>query len=167
MWELLSSAHRLLSDLLRELPSAPVPDVARLGLVDALRRLLAGELARAFDAVDWDLPPEAEARAAALPPLAADVLYTAAREALRNAARHARRPDAPLRVTITFASAGPTGLALTLADNGLGLNAHAAESRDSTGQGLSLHGTLLAVLGGTLTVESEPDAGTQVRLTLP
>jgi signal transduction histidine kinase len=165
--DLLTSAHRLLSDLLRELPAAPAPDVARLGLVDALRRLLAGELARAFDVVDWELDPEAEARALALPPLAADVLYTAAREALRNAARHARRPDAPLRITITLATAGPTGLALTLTDNGAGRNAHNSESRDSTGQGLSLHGTLLAVLGGTLAVESQPARGTTVLLTLP
>jgi signal transduction histidine kinase len=165
--ELLSAAHRQLSDLLREMPSTPAPDVARLGLVDALRRLLAAELARAFDAVDWELAPEAEARAWALPPLAADVLYSAAREALRNAARHARRPEAPLRMTIRLAPAGTTGLELTLNDDGAGLDPHPGGSGDSTGQGLSLHSTLLAVVGGTLTVDGKPGAGTRVRLTLP
>jgi signal transduction histidine kinase len=164
---LLAAAHRQLADLLRELPATATPDVARLGLVDALRRLLAGELAGAFDSVEWRLNPGGEARATALPPLTADVCYWAAREALRNAARYARRPGAPLHVTLALTPASVNGLELSLEDNGAGLATNGASKGESTGQGLALHGTLLAVVGGTLTVESEAGLYTRVRLILP
>jgi signal transduction histidine kinase len=135
--------------------------------VDALRRLLAGELAHAFDSVEWRVAPGGEARALRLPPLTADVGYWAAREALRNAARYARRPEAPLRMTIAVTPSGSTGLELCLEDNGSGLAANGAKAGESTGQGLALHATLLAVAGGTLVTESEPGTFTRVRLTLP
>jgi signal transduction histidine kinase len=165
---LLAVAHRQLAELLRELPGSPLPDVARLGLVDALRRLAAGEFARAFDRVEWGVAPEAEAAARALPVLAAEVIFFAAREAMRNAARHARPAGgAPpsLRLGLERPPAG--GLVLTLEDNGVGPGAAAADGPAGTGQGLALHSTLLAVVGGTLTVEREAGRFTRVRLVLP
>jgi chemotaxis protein histidine kinase CheA len=36
-----------------------------------------------------------------------------------------------------------------------------------SGQGLALHSTLLAVIGGSLSVESEPGVYTRVRIRLP
>ncbi len=49
----LSSAHQEVSDLLRELPMATTPDIARLGIADALRKMVDVEFARAFDHVAW------------------------------------------------------------------------------------------------------------------
>jgi signal transduction histidine kinase len=168
---LLAGAHRQLSELLRELPAGPAPGVGGLGLADALRRLVSVEFPRAFDAVAWDVTPEAEARARALPPLAAEVLFYAAREAVRNAARHGRGADPaqPLNLRLGLHATEPDGLALTVEDNGPGLAAApvAVEKSAGAGQGLALHGTLLAVVGGTLALESEPGAFTRVRLTLP
>jgi len=170
---LLAAAHRQIAELLRELPAGPLPDVARLGLVDALRKSVAGEFARSFDAVDWALTPEAEARARALPDLTAEVLFYAAREALRNAARHARRGQAaaPLRVRLAVTLPRADGLELTIEDDGAGVDSAdgaggvgSPASTSSSGQGLALHATLLAVVGGTLTVESQPGAFTRVRL---
>ncbi len=169
---LLTAAHRQIAELLRELPAGPLPDVARLGLVDALRKSVAGEFARAFDGVTFALTPEAEARARALPDLTAEVLFYAAREALRNAARHARRGQAaaPLHVTLVIALPRAEGLALTIEDDGAGVGGEAGPegggSSAGSGQGLALHATLLAVVGGTLTVESKPGAYTRVQLVI-
>jgi signal transduction histidine kinase len=172
---LLVSAHRQLSELLRELPASPEPEVARLGLFDALRRLAAVEFGRAFDEVTWQIDPAAEAQAARLPPLAAEVLFYAAREAMRNAARHGRRDGdaAALHLLITAAwSAGASadalrGLSLTIADDGAGLGQPEPPAAGGTGLGLDLHSTLLAVVGGTLTVTSKPGQFTRVLLNLP
>ena len=194
---LLSSAHAQLSQLLRDLPAAPEPEVARLGLIDALRRLAAGEFARVFDTITWQVDSRAEDKVQHLPPLAAEVLFYAAREAMRNAARHGRRDDmgAPLKLLITAAwqeirdpapASGSHGLSLTVEDNGIGLESAVIEpaavqpadgpkaakgdapsAGPGSGQGLALHATLLAVVGGRLTVESDPGRYTRVLLFLP
>jgi hypothetical protein len=198
---LLSSAHAQLSQLLRDLPAAPEPEVARLGLIDALRRLAAGEFARVFDTITWQVDSRAEEKAQHLPPLAAEVLFYAAREAMRNAARHGRRDEmgAPLKLLITAAwseardtapAPGSHGLSLTVEDNGIGLDTaiqragvepaaaqpangpkaakgDAPSAGSGSGQGLALHATLLAVVGGRLTVASDPGRYTRVVLFLP
>src|SRR6185503_14327185 len=101
---LLADAHRQVSALLAELPPPLAPDVARLGLVRALQRVvedLGGEL----DDVTWEIEPSAERALTGLSPLAAEVLFGAAREAIRNAARHAHPVDRarPVHLGITVA----------------------------------------------------------------
>jgi signal transduction histidine kinase len=174
---LLAGAHRQLAELLRELPSGPEPEVARLGLFAALHRLATGEFAHAFDAVSWQVDPLAEEQAGRLPPLAAEVLFYAAREAMRNAARHGRRDGAPAALSLIIRAAwndkpGPArGLSITVEDNGAGVLDNPGEAQDGerlgAGQGLALHSTLLAVVGGSLTIESEPGIFTRVTLCLP
>lgn len=176
--QLLAGAHRQLAELLRELPTSPEPEIGRLGLFDALRRLSAGEFAHAFDAVTWQVDPRADEQASRLPPLAAEVLLYAAREAMRNAARHGRRDGAPaalnLRIQADWHDQPPVarGLTLTVEDNGAGLDERerqpaADDDRPGAGQGLALHGTLLAVVGGTLSLHSQPGQYTRVSLFLP
>lgn len=160
---LLAEAHRTLSDLLRAMPPSAAPEVARLGLIGALQRVVAGDLRRAFDAVAWEIEPAAAAAAERLPPLAAEVIFYAAREAIRNAARHGRgaatRPLA-LRVALRYHGA----LELCVEDDGVGLD---AGSSGGTGQGLSLHSTMMAVIGGALVAESAPGSPTRITLSLP
>jgi signal transduction histidine kinase len=171
---LLSETHRRISDLLREIPAATAPDVVRWGPVQALRRVVSDELGGAFDAVEWQVEPEAEEEARSIPPLAAEVLFYAAREAIRNAARHGRSEgeDRPfvLRVAVGRAGSPPAlgqgGLVVTVEDNGVGMGV-APRAEDSAGQGLPLHSTMMAVLGGTLSVESVPHTYTRVVLALP
>ncbi|HEX8835218.1 MAG TPA: hypothetical protein VF719_13505, partial [Abditibacteriaceae bacterium] len=90
----LSQAHRDISDLLREMPVSAAPDVARLGLLAALRRLVENEFPEAFNSVEWRVPPGADERLQMLSPLSGEVLFYAAREVLRNAERYARGGDA-------------------------------------------------------------------------
>jgi signal transduction histidine kinase len=163
--ELLAGVHRRISDLLRGIPAAGTPELNRLGLTGGLRQLVESEFQEAFDQVTWSIAPEIEARARNLPALTAEAVYYAAREAIRNAARHARGAtgDGPLRLEISARCNGE--LELKIEDNGVGLGER--RSGQEGGQGLALHSTMMAVVGGTLSVESVPGEYTRVTLALP
>ncbi len=164
--EQLADVHHQISDLLYDLPSASAPDVARLGLIPALRKALDDELASAFDAVTWTVDPAAEAEAQTIPLLTAEVVYYAAREAMRNAAVYGRgdQPKRPLRLCVEVAR--KAGLSIAIEDNGVGLE-QGRRSDAHGGHGLALHSTMMAVIGGSLTVESAASQFTRVLLDLP
>lgn len=164
--ELLAQAHRRIANLLRDLPGGAVPDLARLGLIGALRCLAAQELANAFDEVTWEIEPQAEQRARELPSLTAEVVYAAAREAMRNAAHHARPAASARPLRLTVCVAWRAGLELSITDDGVGI-AFAGPVSEGSGQGLALHSTLMAVVGGSLALESAPGAFTRVALSVP
>jgi len=162
--EQLAGVHRQIADLLHQ--SAAAPELAQMGLIPALRHALDGELGGAFEQVEWQSDPAAEAAAQNIPVLTAEVLYYAAREAMRNAAVYGRgdHPKRPLRLAVTIEQAN--GLRITVEDNGVGL-AQTHGSPNGSGHGLALHSTMMAVVGGALTVESVPDQYTRVLLHLP
>ncbi len=162
--EQLTAAHRQISNLLRDMPKSTLPTLDRLGLIGALRQLLLDELPYAFDSVTWQVGPEAEVATRQLPPLTAEVVFYAAREALRNAARHGRAKESsqPLGLTITIGL--NNGLAIAIEDDGVGLDGAYASS--GSGQGLALHSTMLAIVGGELIVESVAGEYTRVILSL-
>jgi signal transduction histidine kinase len=170
---LLADAHRLIADLLREMPATVVPDLAELGLLAALRRVVDDEVADAFDEVSWRIEPEAEGRAQSLPSLSTEVLFYASREAIRNAARHgcAGGDRFLLRLHVEMAWVEPSlangwgGLEIRIEDNGVGLEC--GSSTPNAGQGLALHSTMLAVIGGTLSIDSVQGEGTRVVLAVP
>jgi PAS domain S-box-containing protein len=91
--------------------------------------------------------------------LAPDVectLYYCAAEAITNVARHAHATHAEVRLR-----RGDREVALEVSDDGAG------GARLDGGSGLSGLEDRLAVLGGTLAVESEPGRGTLLRATIP
>jgi len=171
--ETLADAHRQISNLLREMPAISEPEVERLGLAGALHEVGEGELAGAFDGVTWEVEEQAEGKSRALPPLAAEVLFYAAREAMRNAARHGRdrASERPLYLWVRMnlrepeRDASRRTLEVRIEDDGVGLGNDLRS--DHTGQGLALHSTMMAVIGGTLAIERRPGGGTYVQLTLP
>ena len=172
--EQLSEAHAQISNLLRELPPAVAPEIARLGLMAALRRAVEVEFAHAFAEVTWRCDEGVEEQMATLSPVAAETLYYAARELVRNAAKHAhpapteqgrpaepgRAGDGP-RLEIEARTAGGQ-VQLTITDNGAGF-----KSEPGAGQGLALHSTLMAIVGGSLSLETIPGQMTRVQLALP
>jgi signal transduction histidine kinase len=162
----LTDVHRQISDLLREMPTTTAPEVARLGLAGALQRTVEDELADAFDELTWQIEPEAERHLKTMPTLTAEVLFYAAREAIRNAAQHGRR-DTTNPLHLNIAIAWREGLEMAIEDNGVGLTTAGESSNKGSGQGLALHSTMMSVVGGTLAVESVPGAYTRVLLTLP
>lgn len=167
----LTGAHRQISDLLHEMPTTAAPEVTRLGLVEALKRAIDDELGHAFDEVRWQMDPQAREQVARIPSLTAEVLFYAAREAVRNAARHGRNlaAERPFSLVVSVAWQDVAGLQITIEDNGVGLEA-STEKKDpqaGAGQGLALHSTMMAVVGGQLAVDSVTGQYTRIILTLP
>lgn len=163
--ETLSAAHRRIADLLHAAgPSAPTR-LAQDGLVAALRSLLETDLAGEFSEVCWHITPAAEARAKELPLFAAEVIYFAAREVTRNAARYGRGGDRRRRLALTIAleetAAGK--LRLRIADDGVGLNQAAQEDEleQGAGSGLRIHSAMLAAVGASLELGPSPSGGAQ------
>lgn len=173
--DLLKEVHDQLSDLLRTMPAAMSPEVRQEGLLGALRKTAGEEMAGAFDKVEWHVEPGAELLADALPPLIAEVVYAALREGIRNAARHGRGKEdqSLLRLQIGI-GIEDSRLLFTLEDNGVGFEATHGDGRaqgasgpGSTGQGLALHSTLMAVIGGSMSVSSQPGQYTRITLEVP
>ncbi|NTW00509.1 MAG: hypothetical protein HGA19_04285 [Oscillochloris sp.] len=167
----LQFAHRQISDLLHDLPPAIGPDLARLGALGALRRIVESDLKDAFDQVYWEVPAEAEAAARRLDPLGAEALYYAAREVVRNAARHGRgnTPARPLalivRASCQHSVGGRSLLTVRIEDDGVGMGA--MPTRSDGGHGLALHSTLLAIMGGTLSVVSPARQPAAITISMP
>lgn len=91
-------------------------------------------------------------------------LFTAVRELLVNAAKHAH----PTRVVVTVVRAGPS-VVIAVADDGVGFQVPVGEalSARSAGFGLFSIGERLKDLGGSVLVESTPGAGATVTLHAP
>lgn len=163
---LLTDAHHQISDLLRQMPATTMLEVGRLGVIKAVQRTVEGEYAHAFDEVRWQIDPEAAQRAEELTPLAVEVLFYAVREVIRNAAIHGRQPEAEEAFCLQVSVTAHEGLEVTVEDNGIGLGA-ADLSSQGNGQGLALHSTMMAIVGGTLAMESLPGQYTRIVLSLP
>ena len=166
----LAEVHGEIANLLRELPPTAELELIKLGLGGALRHVVESELRGAFDGVTWQITLEANVAAAQLAPLNAEVVFYAARELLRNAARYGRGGDPArkllLEVAICIDRADSTAqLSIIVADDGVGHGA--AQHSGGSGQGLMLHSTLLAVIGGTLSSSHRPGGGTCATITLP
>lgn len=128
-----------------------------LGLQVALR-LLVDEHRRCGEDISLveqgELPP--------LPLLTKTALYRIVQESLRNARRHA--PQAPVRIELRMASAS-NELRLHIEDAGPGFEVR--HVRASGGLGLLSMQERARSLGGSLEIDSAPDQGTRIHVTVP
>ena len=158
----LSEVHQQVAELLRQSPTLATPRVAELGVMAALRSAVDEELSGAFDAVSWQVSSSVEKKSQSLPVVSAEVIYYAAREVIRNAAQHGRVSNQPL--TLRIATNDTHDYQLIIEDNGVGI----MSSIDQPGgHGLSLHSTMMALIGGSLHIDSKPGQYTRVVLTFP
>ncbi|MCC6166076.1 MAG: ATP-binding protein [Caldilineaceae bacterium] len=179
----LGEAHQQIADLLAHTQPAPAraPDTCEIGA--ALRGLIQNEFAYSFEQIVYrdgmnedringeHTAQERPVDRVYVDPVVGEVVLGAAREAVRNAAAHGRggKVDRPLCLRIGFCTKSGE-FVLTIADNGVGIDAgrvNAASSLGGSGNGLALHSTLLAMVGGYLTVESPAEGGTLVRIAVP
>jgi signal transduction histidine kinase len=177
----LAEAHQQIAELLTSTQPAPARAPGPRELRAALRALVEGEFAHSFEEIVWQGGADGEGSleegtvaAVYVEAVVGEVVLGAAREALRNAAAHGRggKADRPLhiRIDLCVARGDVDELALTIADDGVGFGAgstSAAALPGGSGNGLALHSTLLALVGGYLTVTAPPAGGTQVRIAVP
>ena len=164
----LTTAHKSLSAMVRQMGAAVPERLEREGLVVALRRALEHDFRDAFESVEWQVDESAARRITRdVPPFVAEVIFAAAQEAIRNAARHGRGDDGarPLRLLIEMNWLA--GLRLVVRDDGVGVAASNGQSNGGTGSGLLFHSTMLAVVGGWMRVESAAGRGTAVIIVVP
>ena len=95
-----------------------------------------------------------------------DVVFHAAREVIRNSARHGRGDDTGRELRLRIGLAWRGGIEITISDDGVGLSSR-AETGGGAGRGLALHSTMLAVIGGSLVTENRPGGGAISTILLP
>jgi signal transduction histidine kinase len=156
----LTQAHRRVAALVREMSNAVPTRLESEGLAAALQSALDHDFRDNFDRVDWQADPAAVERARQLPLFASEVIFSAAQEAIRNAAKHGRGGEAPRPLHLEVALQNGSGLTLIIGDDGVGRLGESGESE--SGSGLRFHSAMLAVIGGTLSVEDRSGGGTQV-----
>ncbi len=168
----LSALHHQIADLLHKLPKTTSPQVAKSGLVGAIRHMIDDDYENQFHTVNLTVSPIAESKASEVPLLTAEVLFYATREALRNAADHGGGGTLAQPVNVEIAVTWQEGLKIVITDDGVGLEKSIQGQLDhqpktGKGQGLALHSTMMAVIGGSLMVESRPGQSTSIILELP
>jgi two-component sensor histidine kinase len=164
----LEEIHRQLSNLLSSTSSTLAVEVRQLGFMGAVRKTIEVELRGSFDDVFWEIQPQGEQELTRIPTLIAEVLFFAVREAVRNAARHGRQTGSGTRFCLSVGLKAQNGLVITIEDNGAGFAiGEPLPINGGSGQGLALHSTMMAVIGGLLTVESAPGQYTRVTIELP
>src|SRR3990172_738149 len=149
-----------------------------------------------FDEVAWEVQPEGASAFDGIPTIVAEVVFFAAREAVRNAARHGRQKGTGTRLCLSIGLKYQNGLVITIEDSSEGFaidqqilfserrfpqmiqedgdpgtsdltSNQATSTGGDGGHGLALHSTMMAVIGGHLIVESTPGHSTRVTLELP
>jgi signal transduction histidine kinase len=166
----LTSAHKTLAAMVRQMGAAAPERLDREGLVVALHRALEHDFHDAFESVEWRVDEAAAERIARdVPPFVGEVVFAAAQEAIRNAARHARGGDGTRSLHLTVGMEWSDGLRLMVQDDGVGAKWAAAnrQENEGTGSGLLFHSTMLAVVGGRMNVESETGNGTLAIIEVP
>ena len=154
--ELVDTGIRSIRGVVNDLRPSLLDD---LGLLPALRSLIADFTARSGLRVSLDAPD-------ALPPLSNDAelaLYRALQEALSNIVRHAGATAVDVVVT---ADAG--AVALTVSDDGRGLESGGAESLERGGRmGLAGMRERIGALGGDVRLGPGTGAGLMVAVRVP
>ncbi|UXY13759.1 sensor histidine kinase [Chitiniphilus purpureus] len=125
------------------------------GLAHALR----GEAEQLFSE-GWPVSFEERLTQPRLPPVLETALFRIAQEALSNVRKHA----GPCQVAVSLASV-PGSVHLVIMDNGIGFDPQAARAHSCVG--LSAMQERCALLGGALTLESQPGRGTRLSASLP
>ncbi|NMB53270.1 MAG: hypothetical protein GYA15_01095 [Leptolinea sp.] len=162
----ISSAHRRISQLLRDAPPPPPIDIARNGLIASIRKIAEGEAALMKADLSFETQQEVEPFVAALSPEEAETIFYAVRECLRNIQKHAGMGgDHTSSIRIHFSCQG--SLQISIENNGC-VDEPGKDNRiPSTGQGLMLHNSLLAIYGGGIRMTALQNGNTRVTITLP
>jgi len=157
--EQIGLVHKQLSGLLREMPAVHTGTIEKSGWLNSFRSMVQQEFSSAFREIEWVVEDAFQSRLETYSATVGEVLFYAAREAIRNAARHGRQGQMVNHLLIRCGSGDK--VSIEVEDDGKGI-------KDGVyplaGHGLELHRLMLAIIGGSLMVESEENRFTRVRL---
>jgi signal transduction histidine kinase len=165
----LTALHRRVAGLIHDLPAGAPARSEGGQLADLLQEAVRLEFAGEFEKVNWRI----SGHQPRLAPLYQEVLFYAAREAVRNAAVHGRGKEPQRSLHLDIEIDYDQGLRITVADDGVGYDpppprqAEDEELSSGSQTGLDLHATMLAILGGSLQIETRAGGGSLVVITLP
>lgn len=163
----ISDAHRRLASMMRAMATSAPHRLERSGMMRAMHAMITHDFHQAFDEIHWEVSEETVQRIDEIvPPAIAELVFAAAQEALRNAARHGRGNDIHRRLHVTIQANCDPHMEIIVSDDGVGVLS-ASSSTTGTGGGLITHSSLLAIAGGSLTVKSAHGEGATVRIFLP
>ncbi len=179
----LTQSHRRLSALVRDMSAAAPTGLESDGLIAALKSALDHDFRDSFDRVEWQVADSANDRSKKLTLFVSEVIFYAAQEAIRNAARHARGGDVSRKLNLLVSIESDPDLKIVVADDGVGYKEHpersgesygftteskdAQDANDRSGSGLAFHRTMLTIIGGILSIEDRSGGGTQVVIEIP
>jgi signal transduction histidine kinase len=141
---------------LQALRASPLED---LGLALAIRELAETAGLRTGAVLDLDIPDQV---GPGLTPAVEQGVYRIAQETLDNVVRHAGARSIYVRL-----DRQPDGLALTVEDDGQGLDADVVDLPDDNQLGIRGMQERAELIGGQLTISSQAGKGTRVQLTVP
>jgi signal transduction histidine kinase len=165
----LQALHKRLSDLLYSLPATFSPEISRDRLIDAIKKLPELKSANHFSKIQWMTDEKAIQQFEQLPIQIREILYFALREAIRNAAQHGGKNGFDVSHILEISLSSGTYLEISVKDYGGGVDVDrfTGNHDQRSGKGLSIHQTMLAIIGGSLTVESIPGQFTKVTMRVP
>jgi two-component system, NarL family, sensor histidine kinase UhpB len=132
-------------------------DFHALGLAGCIDKLTV-PLRRQGVCVRWETPHHG----VEIPATCAALLYHAAQETLTNALRHSQATELTVRLAAVY-----HGVRLTVTDNGVGFNCNSQTTGRKHGYGVSLMTMAVHEAAGTISIDSAPEKGTQVAITIP
>jgi signal transduction histidine kinase len=151
---------------MHELPIIIEPELTKRGLVEALQLSTENEYRQNFNTLTWQVDEKVSDNIHSFTPYVSNVLYHATREAIRNAAHHARQSDSDHLINLLIAISWQDRLVICIQDDGVGFDP-SSKNGEFRGHGLALHSTLMAVVGGSLAIDSFPGKYTNVLLKYP
>jgi hypothetical protein len=161
----ITEAHRLISGLLREAPPPPPSEIAHSGLFSAIERIARSEAELLKADLTMEFTDQAAQAAASLPPDAAETVFYAVRECLRNIGKHSRASGSePLKIKIQAVVNGMLEICL---ENTGDIKPSGQPETASTGEGIRLHNAMLAVFGGGIHLERTGYGHTRAVIRLP
>ncbi|MBT2532655.1 ATP-binding protein [Arthrobacter sp. ISL-48] len=132
-------------------------DFHALGLAGCIDKLTV-PLRQQGVCVRWETPHHG----VEIPAACATLLYHAAEETLNNALRHSHATELTVRLAAVY-----HGVRLTVTDNGVGFNCRTQSMGRKHGYGVCLMTMAVQEAAGTISIDSAPDKGTQVAITIP
>jgi hypothetical protein len=162
----ITSAHRQIAQLLKEAPQ-PIPvEIEKIGLVALVQHTAEKEAAFLDAELTFTTSDQADVKVNSLSPEAAEAVYYAFRESLRNIEKYSlRTPVKPLKIGITIDASNIFKLQVT--NTGTSHIWKSSTSIESSGQGILLHNALLTVFGGGMKLNELETGVTVVTITLP